>query len=141
MWAACALTGTLAFDGGPGQGRRALTLLPDLHVCVVREEQIVETVPELIRQDGYAFVYESESAFLGDAFGRRLRMDRGVKIEVLQGPQVRDFGRNGSFLAIRQFEQHVDAFHDYGKLCAEKLDATGLTDFVGGKNAVTLDRL
>jgi L-lactate dehydrogenase complex protein LldG len=47
---ACALTGTLAFDGGPGQGRRALTLLPDLHVCVVREEQIVETVPELVRQ-------------------------------------------------------------------------------------------
>ena len=48
--AACAVTGTLAFDGGPGQGRRALTLLPDLHVCVVAEEQIVETVPELIRQ-------------------------------------------------------------------------------------------
>jgi L-lactate dehydrogenase complex protein LldG len=47
---ACAVTGTLAFDGGPGQGRRALTLLPDLHVCVVAEEQIVETVPELIRQ-------------------------------------------------------------------------------------------
>jgi L-lactate dehydrogenase complex protein LldG len=52
---ACAVTGTLAFDGGPGQGRRALTLLPDLHVCVVAEEQIVETVPELIRQlDGAA---------------------------------------------------------------------------------------
>ena len=48
--AACAVTGTLAFDGGPGQGRRALTLLPDLHVCVVAEAQIVETVPELIRQ-------------------------------------------------------------------------------------------
>jgi L-lactate dehydrogenase complex protein LldG len=48
--AACAITGTLAFDGGPGQGRRALTLLPDLHVCVVAEAQIVETVPELIRQ-------------------------------------------------------------------------------------------
>ena len=48
--AACALTGTIAFDGGPGQGRRALTLVPDLHVCVVRERQIVETVPELVRQ-------------------------------------------------------------------------------------------
>jgi L-lactate dehydrogenase complex protein LldG len=48
--AACALTGTIAFDGGPGQGRRALTLVPDLHVCVVPEEQIVETVPELVRQ-------------------------------------------------------------------------------------------
>jgi L-lactate dehydrogenase complex protein LldG len=48
--AACAVTGTIALDGGPGQGRRALTLLPDLHVCVVREAQIVETVPELVRR-------------------------------------------------------------------------------------------
>jgi L-lactate dehydrogenase complex protein LldG len=46
--AACAETGTIAFDGREGQGRRAVTLVPDLHVCVVREEQIVETVPELI---------------------------------------------------------------------------------------------
>ena len=46
--AACAETGTIAFDGGEGQGRRAITLVPDLHVCVVRADQIVETVPELI---------------------------------------------------------------------------------------------
>ncbi len=44
----CAETGTIALDGRPGQGRRALSLVPDLHVCVIRADTIVETVPELI---------------------------------------------------------------------------------------------
>lgn len=46
--AACAETGSIALDGGSGQGRRALSLVPDLHVCVVRAGQVVETVPELV---------------------------------------------------------------------------------------------
>lgn len=46
--------------------------------------------PELIRQDGYAFVYESEAAFQGDALGRELRQARGVKIEILTGGQIRE---------------------------------------------------
>ncbi|MGP3991706.1 LutC/YkgG family protein [Streptomyces sp. 3N207] len=47
-----AVTGTLVLDAGPGQGRRALTLLPDHHLCVVREAQIAGDVPEaLVRLD------------------------------------------------------------------------------------------
>jgi L-lactate dehydrogenase complex protein LldG len=47
---ACAIaeTGTILLDGGAGQGIRAITLLPDLHICVVRTGQVVETVPDAI---------------------------------------------------------------------------------------------
>lgn len=45
---AIAETGTLVLNGGSAQGRRALTLLPDYHLCVVFGDQIVETVPEAV---------------------------------------------------------------------------------------------
>jgi L-lactate dehydrogenase complex protein LldG len=47
---AIAETGTLVLDGGPRQGRRALSLVPDYHLCVVEEAQIVAGVPEAIER-------------------------------------------------------------------------------------------
>ncbi|MGW1002532.1 LutC/YkgG family protein [Streptomyces sp. NPDC002520] len=46
---AIAETGTLVLDGGPDQGRRRITLVPDHHVCVVRvPDQVVSSVPQAL---------------------------------------------------------------------------------------------
>ncbi|SCL28244.1 L-lactate dehydrogenase complex protein LldG [Micromonospora pallida] len=45
---AVAETGTIVLDGSPDQGRRIVTLLPDVHLCVLRADQVVATVPDAI---------------------------------------------------------------------------------------------
>jgi L-lactate dehydrogenase complex protein LldG len=41
-------TGTIVLTHGPGEGRRALTLVPDLHVCVIGADQVLADVPAAV---------------------------------------------------------------------------------------------
>jgi len=45
---AIAETGTIVLDASPDQGRRIISLLPDLHICVLRPDQVVASVPEAV---------------------------------------------------------------------------------------------
>ena len=58
---------------GPADGRRALSLVPDLHVCVVREDQIEADLPEamsiiagLLREEGRPVVFISGPSATSD---------------------------------------------------------------------------
>ena len=47
---AIAQSGTIVLDGGSGMGRRILSLVPDYHLCVVRSDQLVGSLPEAIEK-------------------------------------------------------------------------------------------
>ena len=86
-------------------------------------------VPELIRQEGYAFAYESEAGFRGDTLGRELRKARGVQVEVLEGPQVREFDPALSpaitHLVVMPEQGHVPSPVRLSRALAERLRSGG----------------
>ncbi|UNX55403.1 lactate utilization protein C [Georgenia sp. TF02-10] len=43
-----AVSGVIVLDGEPDQGRRAISLVPDHHVCVIRRDQVLATVPQAV---------------------------------------------------------------------------------------------
>jgi L-lactate dehydrogenase complex protein LldG len=83
---AIAETGTIILQNVPGQGRRAPTLVPDYHLCVVRAADVVETVPEAMDRIA-ATATLSTTFFSGPSATADIEMTR---IKGVHGPRFLD---------------------------------------------------
>jgi L-lactate dehydrogenase complex protein LldG len=83
---AIAVTGTIVLAHSPSDGRRALTLIPDYHLCVISEAQVVETVPEGI-QKMRAFATLPITTIAGPSATADIEMTR---VKGVHGPRTLD---------------------------------------------------